>query len=448
LSRHFTTDQQTLDDLNIFGRRGGASIHALFDRTATTKGSRLLEELLRHPLCDPEEINRRSSIIRHFAAAGTAFPFNNELFDIAEQYLANTDERSRLSGREQGLGQRLSSMIAEDNEYKTMYKGITALLQLLQSTKRLVSAYAAGTAWESERKAMALLLSGEDLQQLLQEGTKAKIPFNRLVQYDNLLRFRHRDPIGRLLRHIYYLDVCISVARVAVDRQFVFPLALPQAPLSLHLEDVRHPGIASAVANSISITAEDNVIFLTGANMAGKSTLMKTLGIALFLAHVGFPVPAASMEFSVMDGIFTTINLPDDLGMGASHFYAEVLRVKKIAKALSQGRKLLVIFDELFRGTNVKDAYEATVAVTRAFAKKRDSAFVISTHIVEAGEALRSQCRNIRYAYLPTQMNGTQPIYTYRLLEGITADRHGMIIIQNEGILEMLQHGNPKTTSI
>ncbi len=76
-----------------------------------------------------------------------------------------------------------------------------------------------------------------------------------------------------------------------------------------------------------------------------------------------------------MDGIYTTINLPDNLGIGASHFYAEVLRVKKIATELGAGKSLFVLFDELFRGTNVKDAHEGTVAITHAFASKENQSF-------------------------------------------------------------------------
>jgi len=62
---------------------------------------------------------------------------------------------------------------------------------------------------------------------------------------------------------------------------------------------------------------------------------MKSLGIALFLAHAGFPVPAEKMVFSVCDALLTTINMPDDLNMGYSHFYTEVLRVKKMAMQLA-----------------------------------------------------------------------------------------------------------------
>jgi DNA mismatch repair ATPase MutS len=258
------------------------------------------------------------------------------------------------------------------------------------------------------------------------------------VEHDNLLRFIHRLQIIELLSCIYRLDVYISIAEVAFKRNYVFPLAAAGKQHAVKFTGVYHPLVKNALANSIDISPQNNIVFLTGANMAGKSTFMKTLGIALYLAHMGFPVAATKMEFSVMDGLYTTINLPDDLSSGNSHFYAEVLRVKKIAKELGAGKNLFVIFDELFRGTNVKDAYEGTIAITKAFAEKRNCIFVVSTHIIEAGEVLRQDCSNINFVYLPTHMEGNRPLYTYKLEQGITADRHGMIIINNERILEII----------
>src|SRR5690606_6510453 len=105
------------------------------------------------------------------------------------------------------------------------------------------------------------------------------------------------------------------------------------------------------------------------------------------------------------------------------------------------GKRLFIAFDELFRGTNVIDAYEATLVITSAFAEKRNSIFVISTHLIEAGEVLRRNCGNLQFVYLPTRMNGNQPVYTYTLQPGITDDRHGMIIINNEKIQEILKAG-------
>ena len=189
----------------------------------------------------------------------------------------------------------------------------------------------------------------------------------------------------------------------------------------------------------MSLEAPENVIFLTGANMAGKSTLMKSIGIALYLAHMGFPVAADSMQFSVKEGLLTTINLSDNVNMGYSHYYAEVKRVKKMAELAGNNKSVFFIVDELFRGTNVKDAEEATIAVTGGFARKKNAMLMVSTHIMEAGTALGKKYDNIQFLYLPTTMRDGKPVSTYTLEKGITADRHGMLIIENEGILDLLK---------
>jgi DNA mismatch repair ATPase MutS len=147
------------------------------------------------------------------------------------------------------------------------------------------------------------------------------------------------------------------------------------------------------------------------------------------------------MVFSVKEGLYSSINVPDNLSMGYSHFYAEVQRVKTIAEEVARSRSLLVIFDELFKGTNVKDAYDATLAVTAAFAEYRNCCFIISTHIIEVGETLREQNDNLQFSYLPTIMEGGVPRYPYQLKDGITSDRHGMMIIGQEEILEIIRTG-------
>jgi DNA mismatch repair protein MutS len=467
----FITDSQTLEDLKILGKRGEDSVLGMFDRTHTRGGAALLEEMFHYPLSEVTAIHHRSSIIRHFAAAGTVFPFESELFDIADVYLAGADERTKLSKDDQTLGSRFNHLIGADTEYMNIYKGVTSVIKIMQVLRDFMDADrdfethgldahgpdahrpaghvpAEGSAGSAGSRATRALLAETALEPLWQERPNAKLPFAKVADYDLLLRFRHRDTIRKILRYIYHLDVYLSVAKVAAERKFAFAEVMPGNRHTLVAEGIYHPFLKRPVPNTLQMMADSNVLFLTGANMAGKSTFMKALGIALFLAHMGFPVPAAKMTFPVLDGMYTTINLPDNLGMGASHFYAEVLRVKKVARELSLSKNLFIIFDELFRGTNVKDAYEATVAITAAFAQKQGSMFVISTHIMEAGEVLKERCGNIGFQYLPTHMNGNTPVYTYTLETGITDDRHGMVIINNEGILDILERGRPKHKKI
>ena len=233
------------------------------------------------------------------------------------------------------------------------------------------------------------------------------------------------------------VDVNIAVSSVAAEKKFAYATALNKRANVLNAVDLRHPCIDAAIGNNIEMDKSRNIIFLTGANMAGKSTWMKSIGISLYLAHIGFPVSARSMEFSIREGIYSSINVADNIALGYSHFYAEVVRVKKAAEATSTGKHLLLMFDELFKGTNVKDAFDGTLAVTEAFAEYTNCLFIVSTHIIEVGESLVSK-KNIQFKYMPTIMEGSMPKYTYQLENGITEDRQGMLIIKNEGIIELM----------
>jgi len=353
------------------------------------------------------------------------------------------DERTRLPREKESLAGKIRHLIAEDHQYGIISSGVTAVTEMLHTLKEFLQTIgetAMQTPYAPAVQEMALQLQSTELASVMKEKPSHKLSYTQTAEFDDLLRFRHRTILRRILHQLYSLDVYISVAGVARKYHYIFPEALDKELHTMQMEEVYHPLVKNAVANTLNITPHSHVVFLTGANMAGKSTFMKSLGIAMYLAHMGFPVAAKKMSFSVRDGIYTTINLSDNLNMGSSHFYAEVLRVKKVAQELAAAKSLFIIFDELFRGTNVKDACEATIAITEAIAAKDNCMFIVSTHIIEAGDVLHERCPNIQFAYLPTTMHNNVPKYTYKLKQGITADRHGMVIINNEGILEIINN--------
>lgn len=425
----FHSDDQTIDDLRIFGKNNQGGLFDLYNQTCTRGGEKLLKEMFLAPLSDRTAIQWRSNTIEHFAKQEVKFPFDPTVFDFIEKYLADSasEVHTRLSDRD-------------------IQNGVLAVLEFLRLTKTLIDSneVRSNIAFVSEREKMADILRDPAFEPAFHENTKGKMSYSAVTAFDILFRVRERGKIRIILGYTYQLDVYLSVASLARAKSFVFPKALEKGMGYLNMEGVYHPELKQPVRNDILFAREKNVMFLTGANMAGKSTLLRSVSTAVYIAHIGFPVAARSMEFSVLDGLYTTINLPDNLGAGASHFYAEVLRLKKIVGELQKGRSLFVVFDELFRGTNVKDAQEATVAVTTGFSGKKSSLFVISSHIVEAAEQMTHD-KGIFFEQLPTSMNGSTPSYTYRLKKGITGDRHGMVIIRNEGILEILKEGLRKT---
>ena len=436
----FQIDTQTLNDLSVFGTGRTKTVYEIFNRVKTHGGTKLLEEMFRYPLSDMKAIQKRVDTIRYYGVNQMKFPFQPSLFDAVEFYLDNTDSRSQLMAQDNTLERRIKSWIVSDSEYSWIHAGIVGCLELLNTLDDFLKQ----VKDEADENVVELnatletLLHNEKWNWFSSEKGKKKISFERAVEYDKVLRFEENDRIHKILYQIYQMDVYTSVAQVANECGFSYPKVCPTEQNILNMKGVFHPFLAKPVSNTLSVDKDSNVIFLTGANMAGKSTFMKSISIAVYLAHMGFPVPAEELEFSVYEGMFTTINLPDNLNMGYSHFYSEVLRLKKVAQQMEQGTRLFIVFDELFRGTNVKDAYDATLAVSKAFAEVQDCTFVISTHIVEVGTALQECCKNIRFVYLPTLMDGVKPVYTYRLTEGITNDRHGMIIINNEKIIDII----------
>lgn len=437
----FLIDKQTLDDLNIFGHRGQNSIYQMFCTTRTRGGAQLLEEMFRYPLDDYIKINQRSDTIRSLMNHLQEFPFQGEIIDTVDNYLQNSDIRTQLCVEDNTLQRKLKGVIGADTAFEDIHKGVLACVALMENVQHFVYDWDARNSCNIQEKLQTIkaLIATSDFDLLRNVYGQKRLTYETCAQLDKLLRFVIREKLIRLLHFVYYIDVCLAVADTASKRGFCFAEALSAGEKEvLQIKEMYHPSIPNAISNSLNITQENNVLFLTGANMAGKSTFMKTIGTVMFLAHMGFPIPATSMRFSVLGGMFTTINLPDNLNMGYSHYYAEVLRVKKVATQLSEQKRIMVIFDELFRGTNVKDAYDATVAITQAFACHKKCLFVISTHITEAGEDLREICSNVNFVYMPTVLDGAIPRYTYKLTQGITEDRHGMLIIQKEGILAML----------
>jgi DNA mismatch repair protein MutS len=435
----FIADKQTLTDLNIPGRFKHNSISRLFDVAVTTGGKKLMDNMFQFPLTEEAEINKRSSIFKYFANAGIVFPFTGEEFNVMEIYLSS-DAGNWMSVAGRTISKRVLHIAAQATDYETLNQEVCNCIQLLNRLQEFIAGQPhRQTPYSEELNFLRETFANPRLSWLLKEKEVTRLSLKKLIKYDHLLRSVMHGQMLELLERVHRLDVNIAVGKLSAMRGFCFAQASPKECNELSIQKLYHPAVDNAIGNNLSLDVNCNVIFLTGANMAGKSTLMKSFGIAIYLAHMGFPVAASNMRFSVKDGLYSSINVSDDLGLGHSHFYAEVLRVKTVAEEVAADKSLVVIFDELFKGTNVKDAYDATLAITAAFAENRNCFFIISTHIVEVGETLRQQTDNFRFTYLPTIMKGVVPQYTYTLTEGITTDRHGMMIIENEGILDIIK---------
>jgi DNA mismatch repair ATPase MutS len=259
-----------------------------------------------------------------------------------------------------------------------------------------------------------------------------------MEELDFIYRYVKTEAVKQFMAGLYQLDVFIAAAKTVHQLKFTYPQLIAADKPELTLQGFFHPFIDNAVGNDIAFGHQQNLCFVTGANMAGKSTVLKSIGICAYLAHIGLPVPATNMRTTVFNGLFTTINLSDNIMAGHSHFYREVLRIKEVAHKTGSVKNILVIFDELFRGTNVKDAHDASLAIIKAFAGVRNSIFIVSTHIVEVADELQG-ADNIFFRCLITGIKDQKAIYNYKLQPGISHEKLGMRIIEDEGLVAMIQ---------
>jgi DNA mismatch repair ATPase MutS len=217
-----------------------------------------------------------------------------------------------------------------------------------------------------------------------------------------------------------------------------FPELNEQDEPYIEAEGLYHILLASPVAYAVNMSPRTNFIFLTGANMAGKSTFIKSVGLAVFLAHTGMGVPATSMKLTLFEGILSNINVVDNIARGESYFFNEVQRIKNTVIRINDNRRWLVLIDELFKGTNIQDAMKCSTTVIRGLIKINHALFILSTHLYEIGEELKPY-PNISFKYFETKISNDQLEFSYQLKDGISNDRFGYFILKKEKVVELLE---------
>jgi DNA mismatch repair ATPase MutS len=149
-------------------------------------------------------------------------------------------------------------------------------------------------------------------------------------------------------------------------------------------------------------------------------------------------VPAANMRLTLFDGLLSNINVTDNIAKGESFFFNEVQRIKNTIEKINNGKKWLVLIDELFKGTNVQDAMKCSLTVIKGFIKIKNSLFILSTHLYEIGDELKN-FPNITFRFFETSVHNDQLQFSYQLKEGISNDRIGYVILKREKVVEMLE---------
>lgn len=437
---YLDTDKQTFTDLSITdGVCGEKALCSLFSKTETKQGKSLMLEWIMYPLSDADTIRKRQEAIAWDALP--ELPLNEEELDFIEYYLQYRDQ-IRAANIVLTCATIIDRCLRYDSNRYVISRGVKLIVQLLHRLEKW------STEQEGDRpqlfqeaaRTIQNILHGSELEEVLQQTADEKdmrLSNYAIDKYDYLFRCTRLLSIKDLLSIVYVVDVCRTAHRVAKEKQFCCTPKVTQT-MEFAIEGVVHPFVKDARENNWKML-RGNICLFTGSNMAGKSTTLKALTLAVWLAHCGLPVPAKSMTCPLYEGIFTSVNLPDSLRDGRSHFMAEVLRIKEVLQQAGDGKRCLVVLDEMFRGTNAKDAFEASVAVNNILKEYSSCHFLISTHILEYAKAFEED-RSCCFYYMEAEIKDDNFVCPHRLLEGISEARVGYWIVKKLLNLEELHN--------
>lgn len=431
-------DATTYKDLSVFDAE--ESVFQKIDFTRTAGGRGALEVLLRHPYHDLNKILATQDALRWIMAREDRWPggiTNGTLMVMEKYYTYNFDTIPHSSSPVDALAYKLF----HGPDYSMIRYSAGHFLDFFQGIEQILRSF-----WEEDvppllRELLAEIrvrMDQEDIRIALATGSVTTMSRQQLLSFGHFLLYRYKHQMQDLIQRYYRLDAYYGMARAVKELGLHFPsIRLQETPV-IKAKGLFHLLLADPIPYDLQLDYMNNFLFLTGANMGGKSTFIRAIGISVFLAQVGMGVPAASMELSLFDGLLSNIQVQDNILKGESYFFNEVQRIKNTVLKVSDGRKWLILIDELFKGTNIEDAMNCSTAVIKGLVRVNTSLFVLSTHLYEIGAGL-SGYPNIAFRYFETEVKGDQLLFSYRLKEGISNDRIGYLILKREKVIQLLE---------
>ena len=245
----------------------------------------------------------------------------------------------------------------------------------------------------------------------------------------------HRKQLPVWLDSISRMESYISFSVYTFNNpSFVFARPVNEGPI-MYAVELGHPLIheTERVCNDFSVDQDGSFIIITGANMAGKSTFLRTAGVAMVLAMAGAPVCAELFHFRIME-VYTSMRTSDSLSRNESYFYAELKRLKDLIERLEDGKKVFVILDEILKGTNSTDKQKGSIALIRKMINLGATG-IVATHDLSLTSLDKVFPERIKNKCFEVEIEGEQITFDYRLRDGITRKMNALILMKQMGLL-------------
>jgi len=267
---------------------------------------------------------------------------------------------------------------------------------------------------------------------------------NPLVLYDIQVwlrlgkwKARHKTAVAAWFEALSELDALASLSVYAFNNSgaVTYPEVANEA-FTFEATEMGHPLLhpATRVCNNVSFSGAPRILIITGANMAGKSTFLRTLSVNLILAMNGAPVCAAAFRFTPCD-LLSSIKIQDSLSNNESYFYAELVRIREIIEHLHGHPRTLVVLDEILRGTNTRDKQTGSRGLLEKLISLNAVA-IIATHDLTLGELETTYPGAVLNHCFEVELTGDQLIFDYKLKPGISQKLNASYLMRKMGIIE------------
>ena len=248
-------------------------------------------------------------------------------------------------------------------------------------------------------------------------------------------KVRYGQHISEWLETVGELDALCSLGTFAYNHpQYTYP-ELTEKPFCFLATQMGHPLMPASqcVKNDATIPSRPFFLIITGANMAGKSTYLRTIGVNYLLACVGAPVCCEKLKLHP-NQLITSLRTSDSLSDNESYFFAELKRLKRIIDLLNQGQQLFIILDEILKGTNSMDKQKGSFDLIRQFMQLKANG-IIATHDLLLGSLIKQFPEEIRNYCFEADIKDNELTFSYKLREGVAQNMNACFLMKKMGII-------------
>lgn len=248
-------------------------------------------------------------------------------------------------------------------------------------------------------------------------------------------KVRYGQYISEWLETVGELDALCSLGTFAYNHpQYTYP-ELTEKPFCFLATQMGHPlmPVSQCVKNDATIPSRPFFLIITGANMAGKSTYLRTIGVNYLLACVGAPVCCERLKLHP-NQLITSLRTSDSLSDNESYFFAELKRLKRIIDLLNQGQQLFIILDEILKGTNSMDKQKGSFDLIRQFMQLKANG-IIATHDLLLGSLIKQFPEEIRNYCFEADIKDNELTFSYKLREGVAQNMNACFLMKKMGII-------------